>query len=131
MAGRVVIVVGLLLALVLVRTVLKQALDRRRRNTAPRRPDATVPARFTEGADRTWVVFTTPMCTTCDPVVDLLRASQPASRVVKIDATVERSLADALGVRSAPTAVLARADGVIEAQLVGPEAVSDYLGQME
>jgi thioredoxin-like negative regulator of GroEL len=72
-------------------------------------------------------VFTTPWCATCDPVVDRLRAADPASRVVKLDATVERKLADALGVRSAPTTVLAGIDGVVRAQLVGPSAVGDYL----
>lgn len=124
---RVWVVIGLLFLFALVRRVLKQAMDKRRANIAPRRAGAALPARITEGADRTWAVFTTPWCATCDPVVEQLRAAEPTSRVVKIDATVERSLAESLGVRSAPTAVLAHADGVVRAQLVGSDAVGDYL----
>lgn len=124
---RIYLAIALLFAYAFVRRVLKQAMDKRRANVAPRRAGASMPSRITGGADRTWVVFTTPWCATCDPVVEQLRAAEPSSRVVKVDSTVERSLADALGVRAAPTAVLARADGRVEVQLVGPDAVADYL----
>lgn len=124
---RVAIVGALLLVGALAWAAIRLAVESRRRNTAPRREGSSLPSHITEGAERTWAVFTTPMCTTCDPVIELLRAAEPASRVVKIDATVERSLADSLGVRSAPTAVLAHCDGRVRMQLVGPAAVGDYL----
>lgn len=127
---RVWVVLGLLFLIALVRRLLKQAMDRRTRNVSPRRADAALPARITAGADRTWVVFTTPWCATCDPVVDRLRAADPGGRVLKVDATVERSLAESLGIRSAPTTVLADGDGTVRAQLVGPAAVGDYLAAM-
>jgi hypothetical protein len=110
----------------LVLLVLRAGLARRRTNTAPR-TTATIPARITAGAGRTWVVFTTPMCTTCDPVVDRLRIAEPSTPVVKIDATVERELADSLRIRTAPTAVLADGRGVVHTQLVGADAVVHYL----
>lgn len=127
---RVWVVLGLLFLIALVRRLLKQAMDRRTQNVGPRRAGAALPAHITAGADRTWVVFTTPWCATCDPVVDRLRAADPDGRVLKLDATVERSLAESLGIRSAPTTVLADVDGTVRAQLVGPAAVGDYLAAM-
>ncbi len=88
------------------------------------RPDhPLVPAALLAEAERTWVVFTTPYCASCGTVEARLRASDPGARVVRVDATREPVLADAFGVRSAPTAVLADADGHVQARLVGAEAV--------
>jgi len=92
------------------------------------RPDhPEIPASLLDGAPRTWVVFTTPYCASCDPVEASLRASDPAARVVKVDATREPALAEAFSVRSAPTAFLADADGRVMARLVGAEAVDRYV----
>ena len=126
LSWRVWVVIGLLFLYALIRRLLKQWMDRRRARRAPRGAGA-IPARMLGDAERTWVVFTTPWCTTCDPVVAQLRAAEPDSAVVKIDATVERALADALRVRSAPTAVLADRHGIVSTQLVGVDAVTDYL----
>lgn len=126
LSWRVWVVIGMLFLFALLRRLLKQWMDRRRANRAPRGTGA-IPVRITDGAERTWVVFTTPWCTTCDPVVEHLRAADPTSTVVKIDATVERALAYSLRVRSAPTAVLADRDGIVRTQLVGVDAVTDYL----
>lgn len=82
-----------------------------------------VPAVLLAGAERTWVVFTTPYCAGCGPVEESLRASDPGARIVRVDATREPALAQAFSVRSAPTAVLADADGLVQARLVGTEAV--------
>jgi len=101
-------------------------LRRRRENVAPR-GTGTIPPHLLDGAERTWIVFTTPWCATCEPVVERLRRAEPASNVRMVDATVERALADSLRVRSAPTAVLADEDGVVHTQLVGVDAVADYL----
>ncbi len=88
------------------------------------RPDhPLVPAALRAEAEHTWVVFTTPYCASCGPVEESLRASDPGARVVRVDATREPALADAFGVRSAPTAVLADSDGQVQARLVGAEAV--------
>jgi hypothetical protein len=87
----------------------------------------TVPAALTNGADRTWVVFTTPYCATCGPVKDQLAEADPGARVVTVDATREPHLADSFSVRSAPTVLLADAAGEVRARLVGADAVRDYL----
>lgn len=126
LSPRIWVALALLFLYALLRRLIKQRLDRRRVTTAPR-TSAALPARITGGADRTWVVFTTPMCTTCDPVVERLRTAEPSTNVIKIDATVERDLADSLRIRTAPTAVLADAGGVVHTQLVGADAVFDYL----
>ena len=97
----------------------------RRRGTG--RDIARLPLHLVDGADRTWVVFTTPYCASCGPVTDRLRADDPAARVVTVDATREPALADAFRIRSAPTVLLADGDGEVQARLVGATAVEGYL----
>jgi hypothetical protein len=92
------------------------------------RPDhPPVPESLTAGADRTWVVFTTPYCASCGPVTERLRASDPSARVVTVDATAEPALAGAFSVRSAPTVVLADDRGRVTARLVGADEVERYV----
>ena len=86
-----------------------------------------VPAALLGDAERTWVVFTTPYCATCEPVKQSLAASDPAARVVTVDATREPQLAQAFHVRSAPTALLADAGGEVRTRLVGAAAVTQYV----
>jgi hypothetical protein len=88
-----------------------------------------VPASLLDGADRTWVVFTTPYCASCGPVKEQLAADDPGARIVTVDATREPHLADAFAVRSAPTVLLADAFGAVQARLVGAPAVRDYLAR--
>lgn len=86
-----------------------------------------VPSHIVDGADRTWVVFTTPYCASCGPVTERLRTSDPDARIVTVDATEDTALADAFAVRRAPTAVLADGAGHVQARLVGPAAVEHYV----
>ena len=97
----------------------------RLRDEKPAHP--LIPDSLRAGADRTWVVFTSPYCATCGPVEARLRASDPGARVVKVDATRQPHLADSFSIRSAPTALLADGEGNITARLVGAQAVDDYL----
>jgi hypothetical protein len=91
------------------------------------RPVPRLPARLLGSTERTWLVFTTPYCASCGPVADTLRTRDPRARVVTVDATREPELAQAFLVRSAPTALLADADGAVRARLVGAAAVDDYV----
>ncbi len=75
----------------------------------------------------TWVIFTTPLCASCEGVRAALVAHDPDSHVVTVDATVHPELSDRYGVRRAPTTVLADPTGRITERLVGPEAVLDHL----
>jgi thiol-disulfide isomerase/thioredoxin len=120
---------GVVVILVLFAVALAARLYRRwRLRVQGHRPDhPTVPASLLDGAERTWVVFTSPYCATCGPVADRLQASDPGSRVVKVDATREPLLADAFSIRSAPTVLLADGDGRVQARLVGAEAVEEYV----
>lgn len=104
-------------------------LYRRRQHGLQQGPEThpLVPASLRAGAKRTWVVFTTPWCASCGPVEERLRRSDPEARVVKVDATLERDLAGAFSVRSAPTALLADSQGRVQARLVGPQAVDRYV----
>jgi thiol-disulfide isomerase/thioredoxin len=88
-----------------------------------------LPSELLDGADRTWVVFTTPYCAACGPVKEQLASDDPGARIVTVDATREPRLADAYGVRSAPTVLLADEAGDVRARLVGAPAVRDYLAR--
>ncbi len=122
--ARGIVVLVLLFAVALAARLYRQW--RMRVQTA--QPDhPTVPESLRAGAERTWVVFTSPFCATCGPVADRLQASDPGARVVKVDATREPHLADAFSVRSAPTVLLADGDGRVQARLVGAEAVETYV----
>jgi len=123
---RAVVLPAMIVIIAVFQVAMTLVLRRRRENVAPR-GKGTIPSQLLDGAERTWIVFTTPWCATCEPVVERLRLAEPASNVRMVDATVERELADSLRVRSAPTAVLADEDGVVHAQLVGVDAVSSYL----
>lgn len=121
-----------LVALVLVFGVLLLARLYRDRKARDRAADPRslahprVPDSLRAGADRTWLLFTSPYCATCGPAEERLRASDPDARVVKVDAAREPLLAKAFHVRSAPTAVLADADGHVQARLVGAQAVERW-----
>ena len=119
------VVAAAVVAVVLVVNRLYQA--RRRRIVADHDPVPRLPGHLVDGAERTWVVFTTPFCATCGPVTERLQAHDPSARVVKIDATAEPSLADAFRIKAAPTALLADAAGAVLARLVGAESVADYV----
>ena len=123
-AARAVIVVALALGLVLAR---RMYLQWRAGLHYEKRAHPRVPAALLDGAQRTWVVFTTPYCASCGPVEERLRQSDPESRVVKVDATRQPVLADAFHVRSAPTVLLADSDGTVQARLVGASAVEHYV----
>ncbi len=126
--GRAIVVIAILFAVALAGR-LYRAWRARLQDEKPVHP--LVPDSLRAGADRTWVVFTSPYCATCGPVEARLRASDPGARVVKVDATREPKLADAFSIRSAPTVLLADGDGNVTARLIGAEAVDDYLRPAE
>ena len=86
-----------------------------------------LPEELATDAASTWVIFTTPLCVSCDAVRADLLAHDPTSRVVTVDATERPELADRYGVRRAPTTILAERSGRITERLVGPEAVRAHL----
>jgi hypothetical protein len=122
-AARLLIVVALLGLFAVAPTLYR----RRQRRLAAPTIHPSVPATLTAGAERTWVLFTTPWCASCGPVEEQLRALDPTARFVKVDATQDRALAADFSVRSAPTALLADRNGEVQARLVGPEAVSQFV----
>jgi hypothetical protein len=83
------------------------------------------------GVSNTWVIFTTPLCVSCDHVQADLERAFPHHAVTKVDATERADLADPYEVRRAPTTLLADHDGRIIDRLVGPEAVRAFIGTSE
>lgn len=120
---RVAVVVALVVAFVAARVLYSR---RRHRIENDNEAVPRLPAALVAGAERTWVVFTTPMCASCGPVTELLQGD---GRVVTVDASVDPQLADAFRIRSAPTALLADAEGDVQARLVGVAAVSGYVNE--
>ena len=121
-----VVVAAIVLALIIGRRMYVQWQVRQQRPPAssPRVPSVLLGSGDTE---RTWVVFTTPFCASCEPVKEQLALQDPAAKITTVDATREPHLADAFSVRSAPTVLLADRDGTVLARLVGAPAVRDYL----
>lgn len=101
----------------------------RRRLASDNAPMPHLPATLLDGAERTWVVFTTPWCASCGPITADLEAADPAARVITVDATEQPALADTFRVRTAPTVLLAGSDGAVEARFVGASSVRDYVAQ--
>ena len=120
-----VVVAVIILGLIVGRRMYVQWQARLQRPPAKRSP--RVPSELLGRGDRTWVVFTTPYCASCEPVRERLAAADPAAAVLTIDATRRSDLAGAFRVRTAPTTLLADGDGRVLARLVGADAVADYL----
>jgi hypothetical protein len=107
---------------------LPQRTSRRARR---RRSDGSlplVPAALLQGADRTWVVFTTRECKVCRRIAARLRAAEPSSQVAEVDAAREPRLVEAYGIPRLPAVLLANRYGQVEARLVGLRAIDDYTG---
>ena len=120
---RALIVVGLLFGVALARRLYAQW---RHRVHAEQPAHPLVPPALLDGAERTWVVFTTPWCATCGPLEERIRRADPGARVVEVDAARERFLAEAFSVRTAPTVLLADGEGRVKVRLVGPSAVEHF-----
>ncbi len=123
---RALVALALVFAIVFLARLYRGWRARAHHTDARRSEHPLVPNSLRAGAPRTWVIFTSPYCATCGPAEERLRASDPGARVVRVDATREPLLAKAFHVRSAPTAVLADAEGRVQARLVGPEAVERW-----
>lgn len=123
MAVRLLVVAAVIVAFVVARYLYAQW---RRGLQSESRPHPTVPTELLDGATRTWVVFTTPLCASCGPARDHLAASDPDARIVTVDATRRPELAEAFHVRSVPTVLLADDAGAVRERLVGGAAVRDY-----
>lgn len=94
-----------------------------RRRTArlarPRHHEPPVDPDLVADAARTWLVFTTPYCATCGPVIDRLGTFDPEAAVVVVDVADRPDLAHAHHIRTAPTTLLATRDGTVLARLTG------------
>lgn len=74
---------------------------------------------LTAGAERTWVVFTTPFCVACQPVLAWIRTHDPAARVIDVRVDQQPHLARRYRVQTAPTVLVAGASGEVLARLAG------------
>lgn len=70
-----------------------------------------------------WIVFTTPLCRSCDAVQELLNTHRPGERVVIVDASRDPELASRWDIKRAPTTLHADDHGKVTARLVGVDAV--------
>lgn len=121
---RLVVVIVLALVVLLVARLYRQ-WRHGIRSESPAVPP--LPASVWAGAERTWVIFTTPLCASCGPIESQLRSTDPTANVVSIDATREPNLSRAFKVKAAPTVLLADGAGRVQARLVGVDAFERYV----
>ncbi|KAA0233320.1 MAG: hypothetical protein JJLCMIEE_00403 [Acidimicrobiales bacterium] len=118
----------LLVVALLVVVMAFVALIRRRQSSRSTLDGQTrLPDDLVGGSPVTWIVFTTPYCVSCDAVAEMLRADDPAAWVRVTDVSERPDLVRELGIRRAPTTLLADTDGRIRLKLVGLEAVREHL----
>jgi thiol-disulfide isomerase/thioredoxin len=86
-----------------------------------------LPAALVARKAPTWVIFTTPLCVSCDAVAAELTTAYPSDEVVKVDATEEPQLAERYAVRRAPTVIHADRTGRVVLRLVGADAVHAHV----
>ena len=99
----------------------------RRRDDATHVPEEGLGGFAVPGAARTWVVFTTPYCATCGPLMDEIERVRPDDGLVGVDATEHPDLTRRLGVRSSPTVFQIDADGRIIDRMIGTQAARAHL----
>ncbi|MCZ7527982.1 MAG: thioredoxin family protein [Acidimicrobiia bacterium] len=116
MTLRLAVVLGLVLL-----TGIGTVAHRRReaRLAAPRDTEVPLHRSLVAGARRTWVVFTTPYCASCGPVLERIAALDPTAALVTVDVSQSPELALRHDVRRAPTVLLADAQGRVLARFVG------------
>ncbi|MDQ1358700.1 MAG: Thioredoxin [Acidimicrobiaceae bacterium] len=127
---RIALILFVCFGLALAGRALRQRRWRLRRGRRGRDPFSQlplVPAEVLRGAERTWVVFTTPDCDRCRAIAERLRTSEPASQVTEIDTRREPLLAEAFHVREVPAVLLANRYGQVEARLIGRSAIESAL----
>jgi hypothetical protein len=108
---------------------LRQRRSRLRGGRAGRRPFShfpLVPAEVLQGADRTWVVFTTGQD---NALAERLRAAEPLSQVSEVDARREPRLAEAFGIDQVPAVLRANRYGQVEARMIGLAAIESALAR--
>ncbi len=84
-----------------------------------------LPLEISSGAARTWVVFTSPYCGRCAPLVDAIRSKDSQGHLVTLDVGSHISLARLYNVSTLPTVLLASQDGAVVRVLRGGGAEGD------
>jgi hypothetical protein len=90
-------------------------------------PDVHLADFVVPGTPRTWVVFTTPYCATCGPLMDEIEHALPDDGVVGVDATDHPDLTGHLGVRRSPTVFEIDPQGRVIDRMIGAEATRAQL----
>lgn len=129
----VIVAIGFVIAALTVAYRRRSAADEALGARGPASPDwPQLPTEFlVAGAPCTWVIFTTPLCASCNLVESDLARAFPHHAVTKLDASDRPEVAGLYQVRRAPTTVLADHNGTILERLVGPEAVRAFIGAVE
>jgi thioredoxin-related protein len=119
-------------AIVVVAALVAAAVRRRRHNDAPTQARAALPAQLDRRdfprAESPWlvVVFTSSTCSTCADVVEkaaVLATDEVA--VADISYQDRPDLHARYGIEAVPSLVLADAEGVVKASLLGPVSAAD------
>jgi hypothetical protein len=103
----------------------------RRRADGADLPDEHLGHFAVAGASRTWIVFTTPYCATCGPLMEEIGRTFPDDGLVALDGAEHGELATRLGVRRSPTVFEIDGGGRIRDRLIGADATRAHLPRVE
>jgi hypothetical protein len=107
-------------------------LERRRRTDAPTQSSTALPAQLDRNdfvrPDAPWLVvlFTSANCTSCAGLIDKATPLEsPEVAVTELEFPGARALHDRYHIAAAPTTLVADADGVVRASIVGAFTATD------
>jgi thioredoxin-related protein len=121
-----------IVGVVVVVALLANLWQRKRQVDAPTQGASEVPSQIDRSdfvrPDASWIVlaFTSATCQTCSDVERKVRVLETSSVAIQIlEYTAERELHDRYKIDAVPTVLMADANGVVQANFLGPVSATD------
>ena len=121
-----------IVGVVVVVALLANLWQRKRQVDAPTQGASEVPSQIDRSdfvrPDASWIVlaFTSATCQTCSDIERKVRVLETSSVAIQIlEYTAERELHDRYKIDAVPTVLMADANGVVQANFLGPVSATD------
>ena len=122
----------IIVGVVVVVALLANLWQRKRQVDAPTQGASEVPSQIDRSdfvrPDASWIVlaFTSATCQTCSDIERKVRVLETSSVAIQIlDFTAERELHERYKIDAVPTVLIADANGVVQANFLGPVSATD------
>jgi len=122
----------IIVGVVVVVALLANLWQRKRQVDAPTQGASEVPSQIDRSdfvrPDASWIVlaFTSATCQTCSDIERKVRVLETSSVAIQIlEYTAERELHDRYKIDAVPTVLMADANGVVQANFLGPVSATD------